>query len=157
MTERKFITQYLHFDSVDALFTKDITNGASSVQNSYKSIFPMNQTFRNIKRVYLISAELPAAISSDGYLFMYIPTLNGVNASQTGQSSTFKITTERFSTNSNAMYYLSEANSFQQFVDITDSRLTISSLSVFLIDRYGTKLNSGGHDYSFTLALELYV
>jgi hypothetical protein len=28
---------------------------------------------------------------------------------------------------------------------------------VFLVDRYGTKLNSGGYDYSFTLALELYV
>jgi hypothetical protein len=117
----------------------------------------MNQTFKNIKRVYFISAELPAAISSDSYIFMYIPTLNGVNASQTGQSSTFKITMERFSTNPNAMYYPSEANSFEQFVDIIDSKLTISNLSVFLVDRYGTKLNSGGYDYSFTLALELYV
>ena len=56
----------------------------------------------------------------------------------------------------NQVYYYFEANSFLQFVDISDMGLTLSSLTVIILDRFGYNLNPMGLDYSFSLALELW-
>ena len=266
MLQKTFRTQFVHFDSISASYIKDINNSSSSTQNAYKSIYPMNQTFTNIKRVYLTSMEIPASflnirkgstdtlrfivngttysvtlvetnytliaalladlnsafinvvsgvtiwigqsgssrlsisftgattvtsfsvidtnlskyvlgfragvdtyngttktylatsadwcLTYDSYLLMYIPNLNGMNASMAGQTSTFKV--PLVSSNSNQVYYFFEGNTFQQWVDITDPKLTISNLQVNIVDRFGSNLNPSGHDFSFTLALELY-
>ena len=266
MVHRTFRTQFLHFDSISASYIKDVNSTSSSTLNPYNAIYPMNQTFKNIKRVYLSSVEIPVfftnirkgatdtlkfnyngtnysvtlaentyttiatlrddinaalvgivpgvtisintysttrmwftfsgtpAITSfniidtnlskyilgfragidsysalaggckatiadwcltyDSYLLMYIPNLNGMNASQSGQQSTFKVPLN--TVNSNQVYYYFDKVTFKQWVDITDPRLTISNLQVNLVDRFGYNLNPLGHDFSFTLALELY-
>ena len=87
-------------------------------------------------------------LSYDNYILMYIPTLCGMNASQSGQQSTFKIP---LNTVNNQVYYYFEASSFKQWVDITDAQMTISSLQVILFDRFGYNHNPSGLDYSFTI------
>lgn len=254
-----FSTQFLHYDSVNSNYIVDINNTSSSSLNPYKASFPMNQTFRNIKRVYLTSVELPIAfynvrtnstdtlkfiynginytlilaernyttvsslifdiniklatlnsnislalsssnrmtlsfssvvsfsiidtnlskyilgfrglkdtlvgtiytasssnynLNPDNYINMYIPTLNGFNASTTNQLSTFKIP---LNSSNNQVYFYQEAQSFKQWVDITDKSLTLNYLTVIITDKYGNNINPNGLDYSFTLCLELYV
>ena len=274
MVNRTFRTQFLHFDSVFASYIIDVNNTSGSTQNSYKAVYSMNQTFKNIKRVYLTAVELPfttnniktgstdnfrfvfngttfsyvipevlytsaslalainnvlhtplnqfgvgnyvsfgydgnnkayfnftggfdnaavtfsltetllsknilgfrstdtvtappfpvytasmnynLALNSDPYCLMYIPTLNGLNASQSGKQSTFKIPMNIQSTGVNPFYYHLDAKTFKQFVDITDPQLTISNLTVIMYDRYGSNLNPYGKSFSFTLALELW-
>lgn len=53
------ISQFLHFDSSSATQIYDSNNTTGNFLNPYKALFPMNQSFRNIKRVYLRSCELP--------------------------------------------------------------------------------------------------
>jgi hypothetical protein len=254
-----FTSQFLHYDSVNANYIIDINNTSSSNSNPYKASFPMNQTFRNIKRVYLTSVELPIAffnirtnstdtlkfiyngtsytlilaeknysniatlindlnvklaiinsnislvlsssnrmtfsftavtsfslidtnlskfvlgfrglkdtligttynasysnynLNPDNYINMYIPTLNGFNASTTNQLSTFKIP---LNSSNNQVYFYQEGQSFKQWVDITDKSLTLNYLNVIITDKYGNNINPNGLDYSFTLCLELYV
>ena len=84
---------------------------------------------------------------------MYIPSLNGMNASMSGQQSTFKIP---LNTVSNQVYFYQEESSFAQWVDITDKALTLSSIIVILTDKFGKDLQPNGLDFSFTLALELF-
>ena len=92
-------------------------------------------------------------LSFDNYILMYVPSLNGMNACMGSQIATFKIP---LNSSTNQVYYYFEFNSFQQFVDITDRNLTLSSLNVVIYDRFGYNLNPLGLDYSFTLAVELY-
>ena len=92
-------------------------------------------------------------LSYDNYILVYIPTLNGMNACMGQQIATFKIP---LNSNTNQVYYYFEANSFLQFVDISDMGLTLSSLTVIILDRFGYNLNPMGLDYSFSLALELW-
>ena len=76
-----------------------------------------------------------------------------MNASMSGQQTTFKIPLNSVT---NQVYFYQEQTSFAQWVDITDQKLTLSSLTVILADKYGKDLNPNGLDYSFTLALELW-
>ena len=92
-------------------------------------------------------------LNPDHYILMYIPSLNGMNASMSGQQSTFKIP---LNTVSNQVYFYQEESSFAQWVDITDKALTLSSLTVILQDKFGRDLSPNGLDYSFTLCLELF-
>ena len=92
-------------------------------------------------------------LNPDNYILMYIPSLNGMNASMSGQQSTFKIP---LNTVSNQVYFYQEESSFAQWVDITDKSLTLSSIIVILTDKFGKDLNPNGLDWSFTLAIELF-
>ena len=93
-------------------------------------------------------------LNFDNYILMYIPTINGINASMSNQISTFKVP---LNTVANQVYYYQDETSFSQWVDVTDVNLTLSSLTVYILDRFGNNLNPQGLDYSFTLALELFV
>ena len=90
-------------------------------------------------------------LNPDNYILMYIPSLNGMNASMSGQQSTFKIPLNSVT---NQVYFYQEESSFQQFVDITDKNLMLSSLIVYITDKFGNDLQNNGLDYSFTLAIE---
>lgn len=57
-------SQFLHFDSAQATYITDATNTTGNSSNPYKALFPMNQSFRRIKRVYLKSTELPIGFSN---------------------------------------------------------------------------------------------
>ena len=92
-------------------------------------------------------------LSFDNYILLYIPSLNGMNACMGQQISTFKIP---LNSNTNTVYYYFEGSSFSQFVDITDRNLNLSSLTVFVYDRFGYNLTPMGLDYSFSLAIELW-
>ena len=58
------VSQFLHFDSAAATYITDATNTTGNSSNPYKALFPMNQSFRNIKRVYLKSCEIPVSFSN---------------------------------------------------------------------------------------------
>ena len=58
------VSQFLHFDSAAATYITDATNTTGNSSNPYKALFPMNQSFRRIKRVYLKSCELPIGFSN---------------------------------------------------------------------------------------------
>ena len=59
-----FRTQFLHFDSANANYLTDLNNTTTITSNPYKAQYFMNQTFRNIKRVYLTSLELPVGFTN---------------------------------------------------------------------------------------------
>lgn len=71
-----FTTQFLHFDSANSNYIFDSANTSSSNLNPYKSQYAMNQSFRNIKRVNLVSVELPVGFtnirtgSTDKFIFV---------------------------------------------------------------------------------------
>ena len=58
------ISAFLHFDSAAATYITDATNTTGNSSNPYKALFPMNQSFRRIKRVYLKSVELPVGFAN---------------------------------------------------------------------------------------------
>ncbi len=92
-------------------------------------------------------------LNPDNYIVMYVPTLNAMNASMSNQLSTYKIPLN--SVNNQVFFYVEEG-SFRQWVDITDSGLTLSNLTVILYDKYGKDLNPNNLDFSFTMCLELW-
>lgn len=51
--------QLLHFDSAYATYLTDANSSTGNISTPYRAQFAMNQTFRNVKRVYLKSLELP--------------------------------------------------------------------------------------------------
>jgi hypothetical protein len=57
-------SQFLHFDSASATYITDNSNTTGNFSNPYNALFPMNQSFRKIKRVYLKSCELPIGFSN---------------------------------------------------------------------------------------------
>ena len=65
---------------------------------------------------------------------MYVPTLNGMNASMGGTISTFKIP---FNAIQGQVYYYQSGSSYEQFVNVTNKGLCISSMEVTFLDRYG--------------------
>ena len=89
-------------------------------------------------------------MSADSYILMYIPSLNSMNASMSGQISTFKIPLLGFT---NSVFYYFDYNSFVQYVDITDPNLVLSGLQVILFDKWGRNIQPNGIDYSFTLQI----
>ena len=92
-------------------------------------------------------------LNFDNYLLMYIPTLNGLNASMNGGlQSTFKIPLNSVQSQ---VYYYQESSSFEQHVDITDPNLCFTNLSVIILDRFGKPVAPNGLDYSFTLSVEM--
>ena len=58
------LNQFLHFNSASATYITDNSNTTGNSSNPYKALFPMNQSFRKIKRVYLKSCELPIGFSN---------------------------------------------------------------------------------------------
>ena len=89
-------------------------------------------------------------LNADNYIYVYVPTLNGQNACMGSTISTFKIP---LNATEGQVYYYQSGSSYEQFVDITNRGLVISSMEVTLIDRYGNNLNSMGLDWSMTLSL----
>jgi hypothetical protein len=264
-----FYTQFLHFDTANSTYIYDKNNTAGKTLTPYKTQFTMNQYFRNVKRVYLKSVEMPVGfanvrtgstdtfifsmngtsytcvlpektyttigtllsdlntiiatkslpctmvlslslvattpmklvitftgtmptsfnitdtnfskyvlgfraiydnsfvsggsyynatyanynLNADNYILMYIPTLNSLNASMSGQQSTFKIP---LNSETNLTYFYFDGSSFTQFVDITDSGLNFSNITVILYDKFGNNMNPNGADYSFTFAIEIW-
>ena len=92
-------------------------------------------------------------LNPDNYISMYIPSLNGMNASMSGQQATFKIP---LNTVTNQVYFYQENTSFKQWVDISDRNLILSALNVSIYDKFGKDLQNNGLDYSFTLAVDLW-
>jgi hypothetical protein len=92
-------------------------------------------------------------LNPDNYISMYIPSLNGMNSSMSGQQATFKVP---LNTVTNQVYFYQENSSFTQWVDITDRNLMLSALTVNIYDKYGKDLQPNGLDYSFTLSLEIW-
>lgn len=92
-------------------------------------------------------------LNIDHYLTLYIPELNSLNASMSGQRSTFKLPCA--SVWSNILYW-NEQDFFKQWVDITDSSLTLSQLTVRILDRFGNDPNPRGLDYSMTISVEIW-
>jgi hypothetical protein len=90
-------------------------------------------------------------LNSDNYVNIYIPSFNSLNANQNGSWSTFKLPLNSIN---NQVYYYQDASSFEQSIDINDDNLVLSSLTVFIYDRFGNNLNPNGFDYSFTLLVE---
>ena len=261
-----FRTQFLHFDSSTSTYLTDTNSSTGVTLTPYKALFPMNETYTKIKRVYLKSLEMPvgytnvstgstsrlqftlngtaytvnlseknytsvtvlvadlnsacvgivtnvtitfsvttslttpnrlivtfsgvtattsfsmtntnlskyilgfrstdALVSSvvsascninlnpDNTIFLHIPVFNGINAHTSGIPSTFKIPLNSIY---NQTYFYNEESSFYQFVDITDPNIRVKDIVVTIYDKYGLNLNSNGNDYSFTLALELWL
>ena len=58
MNNNKIITQFLHFDSIASKYIYDVNNTSTNTSNCYKAVFPMTQSFKNIKRVWLKSVEM---------------------------------------------------------------------------------------------------
>lgn len=104
------------------------------------------------------SSQYKASVSNynlfaDNYILLYIPTLNGMNASMMGGlQSTFKIPLNSIT---NQVYYYFEGSSFPQGVDVQDPNMVLTNLVVYVLDRFGNSLSPNGLDYSFTLELEL--
>ena len=105
----------------------------------------------------LVSGVYAASISNynlnaDNYVLLYIPSLNGMNASMTGGlQSTFKIPLNSIT---NQVYYYFEGSSFPQAVDVHDPNMVLTNIVVYVLDRFGNSLSPNGLDYSFTLGLE---
>ena len=93
-------------------------------------------------------------LSADSYILMYMPNLNSMNASMSGQTSTFKIPLLGFT---NSVFYYFDMASFVQYVDITDQNLVLSGLQVVLFDKFGKNIQPNGLDWSMTLQIEYYV
>lgn len=56
--------QFLHFDSANSNYIFDSSNTSNNFSNPYKSQYSMNQTFTQIKKVNLVSMELPIGFSN---------------------------------------------------------------------------------------------
>ena len=89
-------------------------------------------------------------LNVDNYINIYIPNFNSYNANQNGSWSTFKLPLNSIN---NQVYFYQEGQSFEQSIDISDDNLVLSSLTVYILDRFGNNLNPNGLDYSFTLAI----
>lgn len=59
-----FTTKFLHFDSANSTYIVDPNNTTTVARNPYKAQYNMNQTFRNVKRVYLSAMEFPVGFSN---------------------------------------------------------------------------------------------
>ena len=90
-------------------------------------------------------------LNADNYILMYVPTLNGMNASMGGTISTFKIP---FNAVQGQVYYYQSNSAYEQFVDVTNKSMCISNMEVHFLDRYGKNICPSGFDYSFTMAIE---
>ena len=92
-------------------------------------------------------------LNADNYVLLYIPSLNGMNASMTGGlQSTFKVPLNSIT---NQVYYYFEGSSFPQAVDIHDPNMVLTNIVVYILDRFGNSLSPNGLDYSFSLELTL--
>lgn len=63
-TDSTFSTQFLHFDSANATYIPDVNNTTTSTTNPYRSQYAMSQTFHKLKRVHLVSLELPIGFTN---------------------------------------------------------------------------------------------
>ena len=89
-------------------------------------------------------------LNVDNYINLYMPSFNAYNANQNGSWSTFKLPLNSIN---NQIYFYQDESSFEQSIDINDNNLVLSSLVVYVLDRFGNNLNPNGLDYSFTLAI----
>ena len=257
MNNNKLVNQMLHFDSINSSYIYDVNNTSTNTSNCYKAVFPMTQTYRKIKKVWLKSFELTVGfpnirkgstnifkfilnsttytvtlteanyttmssfmsvlssacttatgvtmtfslngsntnkliitfssattfsvidtnlskyilgfrttdtlssniftgscnfnLTPDNYISIYIPSFNSYNANQVGYWSTFKLPLNAIT---NQVYYYLEQAAFEQFVNINDDNLVLSSLTVHIYDRFGNNINPNGSDYSFTLQIQ---
>ena len=73
------LTQFVHFDSIYSNYINDPTSTCEKPLNAYRTNFPLNQSFRKLKRIYLKSLEFPVGFanvrrgSTDSFSF----TING--------------------------------------------------------------------------------
>ena len=87
----------------------------------------------------------------DNYLNFFITNISCASPNQSGVITTFKIPLN--ATNNSIFYYLENAG-FEQWVDITDVNLVVSSLTVMIKDRFNNEIDAQGGDYSFSLMFE---
>lgn len=104
----------------------------------------------NLPSVYAATSS-NCNLNFDNYINMYIPTLNGMNASTSGMTTTFKIP---LNASNNQIYYYFDNSSFSQYVDISDSKLILSNLTVIILDRFGQNINPNGLDWSWTILVD---
>ena len=91
-------------------------------------------------------------LNADSYFLLYILSLNSMNANMSnGCFATYKIPMTSF--NNSVQYYFS-SSTFEQFVQITDTNLILSSLTCYILDRYGNNLQPNGLDWSMTLQVD---
>ena len=133
------ITGATTFQVIDTNFSTDILGFRAASDGLFSGVYAATSCNYNL--------------NPDSYISIYIPSLNGSNASMSGQYSTFKLPLNSIT---NQVYYYQENGSFSQFVDITDKNLTVSSLTVVIFDKFGNNLSPNGLDYSMTLAFELW-
>ncbi len=130
-------------------FTGSISSFSVIDTNLSKYILGFRTTDTFISNVYLATTA-NYNLNPDHYLNIYMPSLNSFNANQNGSWSTFKLPLD---TINNQIYYYQDESSFEQFVQINDDNLVLSSLQVHILDRFGKNINSYGADYSFTLLI----
>jgi hypothetical protein len=104
----------------------------------------------------LVSGVYNASVSNynlnvDSYFYLYIPSLNAINASMNGAISTFKIPMTAIT---NSVQYYFDNLVFQQFVQITDKNFVLSSLTCHILDRFGNNLQSNGLDWGMSLQID---
>jgi hypothetical protein len=104
----------------------------------------------------LVSSVYSASVSNynlnaDSYFYLYIPSLNAMNASMNGAISTFKIPMTAIT---NSVQYYFDQLAFQQFVQITDKNFVLSSLTCHILDRFGNNLQGNGLDWGMSLQVD---
>ena len=108
------------------------------------------RTTDNLATNIFASSSSNYNLNVDNYINLYMPTFNSYNSNQNGSWSTFKLPLNSIN---NQVYYYQDASSFEQSIDINDNNLVLSSLTVFVLDRFGNNLNPNNIDWSFTLAI----
>ena len=130
-------------------FTGTISSFSIIDSNLSKYILGFRSTDTLTSNIFTASSS-NYSLNIDNYINMYMPTFNNYNANQNGSWSTFKLPLNSIN---NQIYYYQDASSFEQSIDINDNNLVLSSLTVYILDRFGNNLNPNGLDYSFTIAI----
>ena len=92
-------------------------------------------------------------LNVDNYILLYIDNLPNRAINQNNIPASFKIP---LNAASNVVFYSAQNNEFEQYIDINDPSLIITSLKIKVIDRFGGLIKSNVH-YSMTLGLEKYI
>jgi hypothetical protein len=90
-------------------------------------------------------------LAYDTYISIYFPNVNALSVAATGKNMTFKVP---FSGTNSTIFYNVENLSFAQYIELTESNFTLSSIKLIVYDRFGYQINNNNLDWSFTLAFD---
>lgn len=91
-------------------------------------------------------------LNIDNYILLNIANVSSLNSNVSSVYSHFKL---QLNATNGTIYYLNNGNIINdQYIETGSSNITLSSLNVVILDRFGNNILCNNNDYSFTLLIE---